>query len=454
MIYSRNLSRISLLVFCLVGPSAGRAQVDGKTAKGAAAPPPEVDSAIATIEAFIKSKGVDTGKDGWRKSLAKPPQADFDPGKDYYWVLKTNKGIIKARLRPDVAPMHVSSTIYLTRLGFYDGLVFHRVIPRFMAQGGCPDGTGRSGPGYVYPGEFSPNLRHDKSGLLSMANAGPGTDGSQFFITFAPTPHLDDKHTIFGEVVGGVPTLRLLERAGTQSGRAQESLTIRKCEIHVEGRVNADIASFEKFIKSQKVDKTKPSWRKSLSGPPKAIFDRSKQFYWTLKTNKGDIRIKLLPDVAPKHVASTMYLTLLGFYDGLSFHRVISGFMAQGGCPDGDGRGGPGYQYGGEFAADVKHDRAGLLSMANAGAGTDGSQFFLTFVPTPWLDNKHTIFGEIVGGKDALDKLEKAGSPTGGTSEPLSIRKAEVTIEVAVKPAGTAPASSGKSGASSGKSGG
>jgi len=102
--------------------------------------------------------------------------------------------------------------------------------------------------------------------------------------------------------------------------------------------------------------------------------------------------------------------------------------MAQGGCPLGTGTGDPGYRFGGEFSPKVKHDKGGLLSMANAGPGTDGSQFFLTFVPTPWLDNKHTIFGEVVEGMDTLKKLEAAGSQGGATSEPLKMEK--VTVEV------------------------
>ena len=129
------------------------------------------------------------------------------------------------------------------------------------------------------------------------------------------------------------------------------------------------------------------------------------------------------------HVTSFAYLAGLGFYDGLAFHRVITSFMAQGGCPLGTGTGGPGYQFGGEFKPDVKHTKGGLLSMANAGPGTDGSQFFLTFVPTPWLDGKHTIFGEVVEGLDVLKTLEAAGSSSGKTSEPLRIET--LTIEAA-----------------------
>ena len=131
----------------------------------------------------------------WKQSLSKPELMSFAAGDQYFWVLDTNIGRIKVRLMPDVAPMHVTSTIYLTELGFYDDTVFHRVIPGFMAQGGDPTGTGRGGPGYKYDGEYSDTVSHDKPGMLSMANAGQGTDGSQFFLTFVPTPFLDGKHT-------------------------------------------------------------------------------------------------------------------------------------------------------------------------------------------------------------------------------------------------------------------
>jgi cyclophilin family peptidyl-prolyl cis-trans isomerase len=147
----------------------------------------------------------------------------------------------KIRLMPEVAPMHVSSTIYLTRLGFYDDVIFHRVITGFhrvitgfMAQGGDPTGTGTGGPGYQYDGEFDRKVKHDEPGKLSMANRGPGTDGSQFFLTFVPTPHLDGKHTIFGEVAEGMGTVKELEKRGSRSGRPSERLVIEKATISVE----------------------------------------------------------------------------------------------------------------------------------------------------------------------------------------------------------------------------
>ena len=192
------------------------------------------DTAIEAIDQFISDQGVDTSASGWKTSLARPPEVSFDAETSYFWDLETNVGMVKVKLLPEVAPMHASSTVYLTRLGFYDGLVFHRVISQFMAQGGCPLGTGSGGPGYQYEGEFDGKVKHDKPGLLSMANAGPGTDGSQFFLTFVPTDWLDGKHTIFGEVVEGMETVQELEKRGSQSGQTSEMLEIRTATIRAE----------------------------------------------------------------------------------------------------------------------------------------------------------------------------------------------------------------------------
>jgi peptidyl-prolyl cis-trans isomerase B (cyclophilin B) len=125
-----------------------------------------------------------------------------DPETGLRAVIKTPKGNIRLTLFPDKAPLTVLNFVNLAKRGFYGGLTFHRVIPQFMIQGGDPVGNGTGGPGYRFKDEFSPELRHDKPGILSMANAGPGTNGSQFFITHVPTPWLDNKHTIFGEVAG------------------------------------------------------------------------------------------------------------------------------------------------------------------------------------------------------------------------------------------------------------
>ena len=186
------------------------------------------------LEKLVAEAKVDTSQPGWRTRLSKPQMLTFPAGTRMRARMVTTKGELSIKLLPETAPMHVTSFAYLARLGFYDGLSFHRVIPQFMAQGGCPLGSGTGGPGYRFDGEFAPGVKHDRPGLLSMANAGPGTDGSQFFLTFVPTPWLDGKHTIFGEVVEGMGTLQELERRGTQSGQPREELLIRTARITVE----------------------------------------------------------------------------------------------------------------------------------------------------------------------------------------------------------------------------
>jgi cyclophilin family peptidyl-prolyl cis-trans isomerase len=135
-----------------------------------------------------------------------PPKGDLDTTKHYPARFKTQRGEIDAELFAADAPKTVENFINLARAGFYDGTTFHRVIPGFMAQAGDPTGTGRGGPGYQFGDEFS-SRRHDSAGVLSMANAGPGTNGSQFFITYGPPPHLDGKHSVFGRVTSGMDVL-------------------------------------------------------------------------------------------------------------------------------------------------------------------------------------------------------------------------------------------------------
>lgn len=160
---------------------------------------------------------------------------------DVYARFETSEGNFRAKLYADKAPKTVENFVTLadgskTGKPFYNNLVFHRVIPDFMIQGGCPEGSGRGGPGYKFADEFHPSLQHGKPGLLSMANAGPNTNGSQFFVTVAATPWLDNKHTIFGEVVEGydvVEKISRLPRDGQDRPKKEvklQSVTIERTE--------------------------------------------------------------------------------------------------------------------------------------------------------------------------------------------------------------------------------
>lgn len=144
----------------------------------------------------------------------------------------TNKGVFVAEMFEDKAPLTTKNFIELVEKGFYDGIIFHRVIDGFMIQGGDPTGTGMGGPGYKIKDEFGEGLKHDDEGILSMANAGPNTGGSQFFITLAPTPWLNGHHAIFGKVVEGMDVVRLIGVVPTDfRDRPREAVTMEKVEV-------------------------------------------------------------------------------------------------------------------------------------------------------------------------------------------------------------------------------
>lgn len=163
-----------------------------------------------------------------RKTYSAPPPMKIDTGKQYTATIETKKGKLILELFAEDVPVTVNNFVFLAREGFYDGVVFHRIIPNFMAQGGDPTGTGMGGPGYSFTDEFTRDasgvLNHKHgTGSLSMANAGPNTNGSQFFITYAPQPHLDGKHTVFGQLLVGMDVLKNL-----QNGDVMTRVTIQE----------------------------------------------------------------------------------------------------------------------------------------------------------------------------------------------------------------------------------
>ena len=165
-------------------------------------------------------------------------------------------------------------------------------------------------------------------------------------------------------------------------------------------------------------------WNKS----PEFVINLKKKYSATLSTDKGDIVVELFAEKTPQTVNNFVFLAREGFYDDTIFHRVISGFMTQGGDPTGTGRGSPGYRFADEFHPALKHDKPGVLSMANAGSGTNGSQFFITHVPTPHLNNKHTVFGQVVSGMDVLLSIPER-DPMKVNSPAIKLNK--VTIQEA-----------------------
>lgn len=236
---SRIMSLVCFLLLALTSCGDGESQ-QGTTRSADSKP---TLMGVEAVDAFIETwstmdGGIDKTQTNWKLILPEPNLAQFDPQKRYIWVLETSKGEMKIELMPEVAPQHVTSTIYLTRLGFYDNTSFHRIIQTFMAQGGSPTGRSTGGPGYSYDSEFQEGIHHDRRGQLSMANSGPGTDGSQFFITFSPQPGLDGKHTIFGQLIEGNSTLIKIEKQGTvgAEGTPKRPIFLKKATIVVQDK--------------------------------------------------------------------------------------------------------------------------------------------------------------------------------------------------------------------------
>ena len=179
-----------------------------------------------------------SGSAGTPAPNGKPaPKAENDkpvtpPAKNRIARFETNKGTFRIELFEDKAPITTKNFIDLATKGFYDGVIFHRVIDGFMIQGGDPTGTGRGGPGYRIPDEFHPDLKHDSAGILSMANAGPNTGGSQFFITLGPTPHLNNRHAVFGKVIEGLDVVKAIGKVVTNAAdRPVEDVVMKKVTI-------------------------------------------------------------------------------------------------------------------------------------------------------------------------------------------------------------------------------
>ena len=286
-IASSRLGLLCLLLAAALPGQSNKQKKQGKQSKEPAAavpgptkddPTTKKDKAVAVLDAFLASHAPNTKQDGWRTQMAEPPQQSFPEDRDYYWRFATNKGELKIRLLPQVAPMHCTSAIYLTRAGFYDGLSFHRVIKGFMAQGGCPNSTGSGNAGFTMKGETSDAVKHDKPGLISTANEDgkEKTDGSQFFLTFAPCPHLDGKHTIFGEVVEGMETVTAMDALGGEgeSQKPTEPITITRAWIEV---VAKDGAATDDDAKKDGKSAEKPKKADSSSKPKKPAGDAKKQ---------------------------------------------------------------------------------------------------------------------------------------------------------------------------------
>ncbi len=339
-----------------------------------------------------------------------PPPETIDRTSPYTATIKTTKGNIVVALDAANAPQAVNSFIFLARHGWYDNTAFTAVTSNFVVGGGVGDTNGF--PGYTVSAEN--NQVADASpgmvGLFPLDQQGQYF-GAMFFVArqvITGTAGLP----FFGRVVSGQDVLSSLALRANPQAPAGDSITA----VTVEGPLVAP--------RPTPTPRPVMEW----SQPPAMQIDVNKSYMATLTTAKGDIVIQLLPKIAPLTVNNFVFLARQGFYNGVTFHRVIPGFMAQGGDPTGTGLGGPGYQFANEVTSTVTFDGPGLVAMANAGPNTNGSQFFITYAAAPHLDGQYSIFGKVVKGMDVAEALSPR-DPSMNPNAPPGDTIISVTIE-------------------------
>ena len=371
---------------------------------------------------------------------AAPPTMSVDASKAYHATLRTTYGDITVELYPGEVPVTVNNFVFLARQGFYDGVAFHRVLREFMIQGGDPTGTGRGGPGYRFADEQV--TRDYLRGTLAMANSGPDTNGSQFFIMHEDFA-LPKDYTIFGMVTEGWVVLDAIANTavsarvpGGEQSLPLDDIVIQSIEVREGEKISSAPAT---PIPSAAASASQPTPTPSAAvaaqqpqeanmqweSPPAMSIDTARQYQATLRTTYGDITVELHPSEVPATVNNFVFLARQGFYDGVRFHRIIRGFMVQSGDPTGTGRGGPGYRFADEPV--TRDYLRGTLAMANAGPNTNGSQFFIMH-QDGGLPPAYTIFGLVTEGLDVLDAI--ANSPVSiGPGGERSLPVEEIVIQ-------------------------
>jgi cyclophilin family peptidyl-prolyl cis-trans isomerase len=356
------------------------------------------------------------------------PEMEIDPSKYYYATLKTNRGDIQVQLFADRAPLTVNNFVFLARQGFYDNTSFHRVLDGFMAQAGDPTGTGAGGPGYQFADEFFPGLVFDRPGLLAMANAGPGTNGSQFFITFAATDWLNGGHTIFGEVIEGEEVLGRLTRRdpATQPDFVGDELYT----VLIEESDTSILATPTPSPPTATPTTTPtPYAPTSLEGArplatvpapervnyfnvaPEMVIDTALSYTATISTSKGDMVVTLYDDLAPVAVNNFVVLANLGYYDETPVSLVQPNDSIIIGAPDDNPLNDAGYKLPAELGQVLETDIGAItyIPIEEAPDGTilsSSSQLLIALVQPPVQINAQLpFFGQVVEGTDILPQL-------------------------------------------------
>lgn len=361
------------------------------------------------------------------------PEQVIDPTKYYYATLKTLRGDIKIQLFADRAPNTVNSFVYLAREGFYDNTSFHRVLDGFMAQAGDPTGSGMGGPGYEFADEFFPGLVFDRPGLLAMANAGPGTNGSQFFITFAATDWLNGGHTIFGEVIEGQEVLSRLTRRDPSTnpdfvGDTLYTIFIEEGDASVLPTPTPSPPTATPTPTPTPFAPTSLEGERPLSGvpalgranyfntAPDLVIDPGATYTATISTSRGDLIATLFAAQAPIAVNNFVVLANLGFYDQTPVSLVQPGDSIIVGAPDNNPLNDAGYKIAAEIGALTTADIGAITyipveQLADGSILSSSSQLLIALVqPPPAITAQLGFFAQIVEGLDVLPQITTADS--------------------------------------------
>ena len=377
------------------------------------------------------SSQVETGAIAGKPTWSQPPAFALVDGVDYGAEIELEDGVVVSiDLLESQAPQHVNNFVFLAREGFYNDLTFHEVLPGARVRAGDPTAGDPSADwaadaGYELPDEARAEaLAVDTDGTLAMWRDDDGLSASQFVITLSADTSSAAGLTAFGLVTSD---LQPLHAFGSRDPGAVPSPPAgpKIVEIRIVEHGPADDSAGEVTERSE------PEQPREWNEPPPFELEDGVDYRATITmTGGGVIEIDLYEDLAPQHVNSFVFLARNGFYDALTFHRIIHGFMAQGGDPTGTGGGGPGYSLEAEFN-DTPHVR-GILSMArSADPDSAGSQFFIVYDAAPHLDGQYTAFGEVISGMEVVDEFPER-DPTDPT-EPLGPEIATITISEIVR---------------------
>ncbi len=339
------------------------------------------------------------------------PELTLDLENVYIATLITEKGNVTIELFSQGAPITVNNFVFLAEQGFYDDTTFHRVLPGFMAQGGDPTGTGSGGPGYQFEDEIIHGVTFNQEGLLAMANGGPGTNGSQFFITYDATPHLNGLHTIFGKVIEGMDVIiALTPRDPAEAPDFPGDRLIRvEIEVVEHSQLPTPTPVTDAVIPvpadGRPLAEIPPAEREDLyNGMPEMVIDLDKEYSTTIETSKGAILVELEPLLAPVSVNNFIVLANLGYWDGFPISNAQPGTFFVTGSPGSRPDSDIGYTLPSENESAATTGALGYWFRSDVLASS-GSQIFILLADQPGMDDFFTIFGYVTDGFEVAEAL-------------------------------------------------